>query len=793
MKSVGEAMAIGRTFKEALQKGIRSMEIKRFGFGLDKNDHWLKSQSDRGTGFQPVTDAKHPQNHGLKTHATAEWPIAEDKLRSMLAVPTADRLWYVRYALKMGGTIDQVHQLTKYDPWFIGQMKELVEFEEELFAKARTDKVQMGDVQTAKRLGYSDVQLTNMLGGRPSDLSQLRASEPLGKYVRPVYKLVDTCAAEFEAATPYYYSTYESSTSVPMPESSGNPRGRLELSAEDEIRLTDKPKVIIIGGGPNRIGQGIEFDYCCVHAAFAMKELGYESVMINSNPETVSTDYDTSDLLFFEPLTHEDILNICERLNGQPFRSAEDGVQSAEGRKNSSALQTPHSGLVKGVIVQLGGQTPLNLARGLHEAGVPIIGTSIDALDRAGDREQFRDLLKELGLKQPANGIARNVPDAKRIANEVTYPVLVRPSFVLGGRAMEIVYDDAHLDRYMREAIDASTLSDTPILIDKFLDNADECDLDCVADFDEAGNGRAVVIGVMEHIEEAGIHSGDSACVLPPYTFSKDLIARLKEQTYKLAKALKVRGLMNVQYAVKDNEIYVIEVNPRASRTVPFVGKATGMPWAKIAAKVMAGKTLDELGITEQPDPKHVSVKEVVFPFSKFPGVDVILGPEMRSTGEVMGLDVNFPLAFAKSQLAAGTKLPLKGNVYISVAERDREKALPIAQQFATLGFEILTSSGTGGFLAKHGIKNTVLNKLSEGRPNILDRMKNGDIALIVNTPTRKGTGTDEAKIRSGAVMNRVPIFTTLTAASAVAEAIAALQKEDWEVRPLQAYFAKKG
>jgi carbamoyl-phosphate synthase large subunit len=809
MKSVGEAMAIGRTFKEALQKGIRSMEIKRFGFGLDKNDKWLAAQS-RGVSAPLMSS---PQNHERGAHATnsEEWPIADEKLRAKLAVPTADRLWYVRYALKMGWSIDQVHQLTKYDPWFIGQMKELVEFEVELVAAmpqvaevtspspvwdhrelAVADEAVVDLYARAKILGYSDTQIGSLWNSVSNTWRvDLKKS--------PVYKLVDTCAAEFEAATPYYYSTYEEafarrsetpdlsaaeaksfSRSRPVVQEAVKEIARWKFLAEDEIRLTDKPKIIIIGGGPNRIGQGIEFDYCCVHAAFAMKELGYESVMINSNPETVSTDYDTSDLLFFEPLTHEDILNICERLNGKPFTTGSD------------ATRREPSGLVKGVIVQLGGQTPLNLARGLHEAGVPIIGTSIDALDRAGDREQFRDLLKQLGLKQPANGIARNVPDSKRIANEIGYPVLVRPSFVLGGRAMEIVYDDAHLDRYMREAIDASTLSDTPILIDKFLDNADECDLDCVADFDANGNGRAVVIGVMEHIEEAGIHSGDSACVLPPYTFSADLIKRLKEQTYKLAKALKVRGLMNVQYAVKNDEIYVIEVNPRASRTVPFVGKATGMPWAKIAVKVMAGKTLDELGIFEQPDPKHVSVKEVVFPFSKFPGVDVILGPEMRSTGEVMGIDVNFPLAFAKSQLAAGTKLPLKGNVYISVAANDRDKVLPIAKQFAALGFNIFTSSGTGGFLANADVTNTIINKLSEGRPNLIDKMKNGDIQLIVNTPTRKGIGTDEGKIRSAAVMNRVPIFTTLTAASAVVQAIDALQKGDWEVRPLQAYFEKK-
>ncbi len=796
MKSVGEAMAIGRTFKEALQKGIRSMEVKRFGFGLDGQDKWLKSQ--RGTGFQPVDEAKRSANHGLETRATEDWPIPEDKLRRKLAVPSQGRLYYVRYALKMGWSVEQVHQLTHIDPWFLGQMKELVEFEEELKEAGQyvrqmrlpfvgSELVLQPDraneprvysaLSRAKLWGYSDIQIAeiweqDLVAG---DIRRFRTkSTPRFDGIRPVYKLVDTCAAEFEAATPYYYSTYESPVaSIGNPHPSPPPQAGEGARAEDEIRLTDRPKVIIIGGGPNRIGQGIEFDYCCVQAAFAMRELNLESVMINSNPETVSTDYDTSDLLFFEPLTHEDVLNICERLNNAPFSRDPKGS----------------AGLVKGVIVQLGGQTPLNLARGLTDAGVPILGTPIDSLDRAGDRELFRDLLKKLGLKQPPNGIARNVVDAKRIANEVTYPVLVRPSFVLGGRAMEIVYDDAQLDTYMRDAIDASTLADKPILIDKFLDNADECDLDCIADYDEQGNGNAIVIGVMEHIEEAGIHSGDSACVLPPYTFSKELIARLKEQTKKLAKELRVRGLMNVQYAIKDGDIYVIEVNPRASRTVPFVGKATGIPWAKIAAKVMAGKSLAELGYTKDPeDPKHVSVKEVVFPFSKFPGVDIILGPEMRSTGEVMGIDDNFPLAFAKSQLAAGTNLPLKGNVYVSVRSSDRKAVVPIAQKLAKLGFRILTSSGTGATLAEAGVPNTVIPKLAEGRPNIIDKMKNGEIQLIINTPTKKGPATDEGKIRAASVMNRVPTFTTLTAASAAADAIEALQKTGWGVKPLQAY-----
>ncbi|HZZ42524.1 MAG TPA: carbamoyl-phosphate synthase large subunit [Tepidisphaeraceae bacterium] len=768
MKSVGEAMSIGRTFKEALQKGIRSMEVKRFGFGLDKYDKWLNSQ--RGTGLQPV-------QHGLETHATKredsdkttqgesaeqEWPIGEEKLRRKLAVPSQGRLYYVRYALKMGWSVERVHELTNYDPWFLAQMKELVDFESELYAFRQRlhDKTYPVSelaalMHRAKEWGYSDVQLA-VIWGKNTSVSDIRNTRNrLG--VNPVYKLVDTCAAEFEAATPYYYSTYETPY---MRE--GKP------VAEDEIRLTQRPKVIIIGGGPNRIGQGIEFDYCCVQAAFACREMGIESVMINSNPETVSTDYDTSDLLFFEPLTHEDVLNVCERLNGRPF--AEKG------------------GLVQGVIVQFGGQTPLNLAKGLQDAGVPILGTSVASIDAAGDREQFRDLVQKLGLKQPENGIARNVADAREIAKKIGYPVLVRPSFVLGGRAMEIVSDEEQLNYYMAHAVEAAATADSPILIDRFLDHATECDVDCLAD-----DAHAVVIGVMEHIEEAGIHSGDSACALPPYSLSTDVIRRLKEQTRALAKALKVKGLMNVQYAIKDNEIYLIEVNPRASRTVPFVSKATGIPWAKIAAKVMAGKTLAELGYTaDQPDPAHVSVKEVVFPFAKFPGVDVILGPEMRSTGEVMGIDRNFPMAFAKAQIAAGTVLPTKGTVFVSVRQQDHEAIVPVARELAQSGFEMIASEGTHGVLVKNGVAAKRVAKISEGRPNVLDLIKNGKVQLIINTPTKKGPATDEGKIRATAVMYKTPILTTLTAARAATSAIRALQAGDWEVRPLQEYFPKR-
>jgi carbamoyl-phosphate synthase large subunit len=807
MKSVGEAMAIGRTFKEALQKGIRSMEVKRFGFGLDKYDKWLNSERYyySGAGASPVA-----ADHGRGAHATlpasaraeddnsdkttqgessaTEWPIPEAKLRRKLSVPSQGRLYYIRYALKMGWTIEQIHELTNIDPWFLAEMKELVDFENVLdevgpnildnaacFGGDGTLRNADGEtwsatslLRRAKTFGYSDVQLAQISQSDLSarDIRKLREE----RLIRATYKLVDTCAAEFEAATPYYYSTYEEPYTI-----NGKP------VAEDEIRLTNKPKVIIIGGGPNRIGQGIEFDYCCVQAAFAMKDLGLESVMINSNPETVSTDYDTSDLLFFEPLTHEDVLNICERLNCRPF--SESG------------------GLVKGVIVQFGGQTPLNLARGLKEAGVPILGTSVDSIEAAGDREKFRDLIQRLKLKQPANGIARNLAEARAIAKQIGYPVLVRPSFVLGGRAMEIVSDEDQLNFYMTNAIEASgtgaATTDSPILIDKFLDNATEVDVDCIADFAPETpdvhpglQGQAIIIGVMEHIEEAGIHSGDSACALPPYSLSKPIVEELKRQTRELAKALQVRGLMNVQYAIKNNEIYLIEVNPRASRTVPFVGKATGVAWAKIAAKVMTGKSLAELGVEELPDPKHTSVKEVVFPFTKFPGVDVILGPEMRSTGEVMGIDDNFPLAFAKSQIAAGSTLPTSGNVFISVRKEDQPQILPIARLLSELGFTLLATSGTQELLAKHDIPSQLIKKLSEGRPNIKDFIKNGQVQLIINTPTKKGPQTDEGQIRSMAVLNRIPIVTTLTGAHAATRAIKALKDGDWGVRPLQDYFA---
>jgi len=781
MKSVGEAMSIGRTFKESLQKGIRSMELKRFGFGLDANDKWLAAQ--RG-----VTDA--------------EWPVDESKLRRKLTVPSQGRLYYIRYAFKLGYTVEQIFELTKIDPWFLDQLKQIVDFEEELLGRERLEDVDAELMWRAKQLGYSDPQLAQVYLGSISVDSILRVRayrKRLG--VEPVYKLVDTCAAEFEAATPYYYSTYErpyQRTGVPTSVGMRAAGSDSSPVCDDEIRVTDRKKVVILGGGPNRIGQGIEFDYCCVQAAFAAKEMGFEAVMVNSNPETVSTDYDTSDLLFFEPLTLEDVLNLCERLNGAPLGASHD-----------------NAGLLHGVIVQFGGQTPLNLAHGLQQAGVPIIGTSVESIDRAEDREHFAALLDELNIQQPANGIARNVDEAIAIANRLTYPVLVRPSFVLGGRAMETVFDDEQLRKYMRMALGASDLRDVPILVDRFLFHATECDVDVIADYASHPTPyapRSLVAGVMEHIEEAGIHSGDSACTIPPYSLPPEVVEKIKQQSRALAAALRVRGLMNVQYAIRrlgepasaggsgggsgdksgggpTHEVYVIEVNPRASRTVPFVSKATGVPWAKLAAKVMIGASLDSLGVTEEVIPKHWSVKESVFPFNKFPGVDVILGPEMRSTGEVMGIDANFALAFAKSQLAAGTTLPMEGRVFLSVREGDKPAAEAIARRLLSMGYEVMTTAGTHAFLKERGIPTTPSLKISEGRPNAIDLIKNGELALVINTPTRKGAGTDEGKLRATATRFAVPIVTTMTAATVAVQAMAALRQGRYGVKALQDYF----
>ncbi len=756
MKSVGEAMSIGRTFRESLQKGIRSMEVKRFGLGLDRMDKWLAAQRETA----PVKPA------GKNAPATSNWPIPEDKLHRKLAVPSQGRLYYVRYAMKMNWSLEQIYQITKIDYWFLDQIEQLVKFEDVLCSYKKLEEVPASVLREAKQYGYSDPQLANLyLGDINTDtiLAVRTHRKKLG--IEPVYKLVDTCAAEFEAQTPYYYSTYES----PMTRN-GKP------VYDDEVRVTDRKKIVILGGGPNRIGQGIEFDYCCVQAAFAAQELGFEAVMINSNPETVSTDYDTSDLLFFEPLTLEDVLNICERLNGAP-------------------LGQP--GNLHGAIVQFGGQTPLNLAQGLLKAGVPIIGTRVDSIDLAGSRERFRDLLQSLKIRQPENGIARSLEEAVAVAERIGYPVLVRPSYVLGGRGMETCFHRDQLMQYMKTAVDVSELANAPVLIDKFLSEAIECDVDVVADYSDANPAPTTMIaGVMEHIEEAGIHSGDSACALPPYSLPQRVIDSLIEKSKQLAAALRVNGLMNVQYAItrpgngaEDYEIFVLEVNPRASRTVPFVSKATGVSWARIAAKVMAGQRLADLGVAENLYPAHTSVKESVFPFSKFPGVDVILGPEMRSTGEVMGADADFAVAFAKAQMAAGGSLPSEGNVFLSVRESDKGHVVDVARRLIELGFTVYATGGTYTYLATNGVKVKRVNKISEGRPNALDMIADKQLQLIINTPTKKGMNTDEGKLRATAVRYSIPMVTTTTGAAAAVRAIAALRRGDWTVKAVQDYY----
>jgi len=698
MKSVGEVMAVGRTFKEALQKAVRSLEIGRFGLGAD------------GKGESPF-----------------------ESIRERLALPTAERLFHLRTALKMGSMPAEIAEQTRIDSWFLMNMKQICDLEEEI-KRHRTDGRELLAMdrqllRQAKEYGFSDVQLAHLLGSDEMTVRKWRQE----KGILPTYKPVDTCAAEFEAYTPYYYSTYES---------------------EDEVRPGSKKRVMILGGGPNRIGQGIEFDYCCVHASFALREEGYETIMVNSNPETVSTDYDTSDRLYFEPLTREDVLNIVEK-------------------------EKP-----EGVIVQFGGQTPLNLAVPLEKAGVRILGTTPDSIDRAEDRERFKDLIKKLGLVQPQNGTASSFEEARVVAREVGYPVIVRPSYVLGGRAMEIVYDEETLERYIRDAVKASP--EHPILIDKFLEEAIEVDVDAIADGE-----RVVIGGIMEHIEEAGIHSGDSACVLPPYTLSDNLLEVIKENTYALAKELEVKGLMNIQYAVRNDVVYILEVNPRASRTIPFVSKATGIPLAKLAAKVMVGRTLEKLGFTHEVEVEHVSVKESVFPFNRFPGVDTILGPEMKSTGEVMGIDHAFGIAFAKAQLAAGQLLPRKGKVFISVKNRDKRPIIFIAKKLSDFGFQIVATRGTAKALAQNGIPVGLVNKVQEGRPNIVDLIKNREIDLIINTPTGHRPKRDQVSIRAVAVAHNVPLVTTISGAAASVNGIEALLKEEIHVKSLQEYHRK--
>ena len=698
MKSVGEVMAIGRTFKESLQKAIRSMEIDSYGF------------DDKGRGPR-----------------AADRAALEQKLR----VPNARRLWYMADAYRAGMSTDDLYALTKIDPWFLDNVKQLVEFEH----LTRAATVESGGtlpedvLREAKRRGFSDMRLAQLSGQSEQQIREARHAAG----IVPVYKMVDTCGAEFPAHTPYLYSTYED---------------------EDESGVTTRKKIMILGGGPNRIGQGIEFDYCCVHAAFALKDDGFETIMVNCNPETVSTDYDTSDKLYFEPLTLEDVLAIVHRERPQ------------------------------GVIVQFGGQTPLKLAVPLQQAGVPILGTSPDSIDRAEDRQRFAALLSKLQLQQPPNGIALSADEAVRIAARLTYPVLVRPSYVLGGRAMEIVYDEDSLRRYMERALEAAP--DRTILVDKFIDDAIELDVDAISDGE-----RVVIGGIMEHIERAGVHSGDSACSLPTKSIPPAVLAEIRRQTTALALELNVIGLMNVQFAVKDGTVYILEVNPRASRTVPFVSKAIGVPLAKLAARVMAGRTLADLGFTEEIVPRHISVKEAVFPFAKFPGVDTLLGPEMKSTGEVMGIGASFGAAFAKAQIAAGTILPVKGTVFISVRDEDKAPVVPTAQRLARAGFSLIATNGTAAYLRAHGLEVETINKVAEGSPHIVDAILRGDIAMLINTPQGFGPNLDSFTIRRSALDCRVPYFTTVAGAEAATEGVELLQREALTVCALQDYHRR--
>ncbi len=701
MKSVGEVMAIGRTFKESLQKSLRALEVGVCGFDskfFDLSDDVRRALSEN------------------------ERQLLLDKLR----VPNADRIWYLADALRTGMSVEEICQITFFDPWFVHNIRQIIEKEEELKESGYAG-MSVEILLEAKQYGFSDKMLGKLWGKSEDEVRALRHRLK----IRPVYKRVDTCGAEFVAYTPYLYSTYEE---------------------ECEAAPTDRKKIMILGGGPNRIGQGIEFDYCCVHGVFALAEDGYETIMVNCNPETVSTDYDTSDRLYFEPLTLEDVLEIV------------------------------HVEKLVGVIVQFGGQTPLKLAVALEKAGVPIIGTSPDAIDRAEDRERFQEMLHKLGLLQPENGTARSFDEAEVVANRIGYPVVVRPSYVLGGRAMEIVYDVENLRRYMTTAVLVSP--EHPILIDKFLNEAIEIDVDALCD------GSEVVIGgIMEHIEEAGIHSGDSACSLPPYTLAQEVIDEIRRQTVMMALELNVKGLMNVQYALKDGKIYILEVNPRASRTAPFVSKATGRPLAKIAARVMAGKSLKELGVFGDIVPSYYSVKEAVFPFAKFPGVDTILGPEMKSTGEVMGIGDTFAEAFAKAQLGANVKLPLTGNVFISVRDIDKKCILETAKKLQACGFGLIATDGTAAFLIEKGLNVRSINKVLQGRPHIVDALKNGEVQLVINTTHGAQAVVDSYSIRREALMQGIAYDTTISGASAIADAIIALKTQELRVKPLQDYL----
>ncbi|BCR04997.1 carbamoyl-phosphate synthase (glutamine-hydrolyzing) [Desulfuromonas versatilis] len=706
MKSVGEAMAIGRTFKESLQKALRSLEIGSHGF---ESRMFASPEEYRRALSQAELD----------------------KLRAKLRIPNWERMWYLADAMRAGFSNDEIYELTWIDPWFLHNIRQIIDMEARLIKAPELQDKSGSEFREllleAKQYGFADKRLAVLWGVTETDVRQFRHE----RKVRPVYKRVDTCGAEFEAHTPYLYSTYET---------------------ECEAEPTDRKKIMILGGGPNRIGQGIEFDYCCVHGVFALAEDGFETIMVNCNPETVSTDYDTSDRLYFEPLTFEDVLEIV-------------------------AVEKP-----VGVIVQFGGQTPLKLAVALEKAGVPIIGTSPDAIDRAEDRERFQALLHKLGLKQPDNGLARSFEEAEKVAGRIGYPVVVRPSYVLGGRAMEIVYGVDQLRNYMQFAVEASP--EHPILVDKFLEEAIEVDVDALSD------GTDVVIGgIMQHIEEAGIHSGDSACALPPFSLDPAIIDDIRRQTVALALELKVIGLMNIQYAVKGSTVYLLEVNPRASRTVPFVSKATGRPLAKIAARVMAGKTLAELGVSGEIIPKHISVKESVFPFVKFPGVDTLLGPEMKSTGEVMGIDMEFGKAFAKAQLGANVKLPKGGRVFVSVKDSDKKYILEPCRKLIDSGFEIVATRGTAAYLEEKGLPATPINKVKEGRPHCVDAIKSHEITMVFNTTFGAQSVADSYSIRRTALVYNVAYFTTVAGMKAAADGIVAMNRESLDVKPLQEYY----
>jgi carbamoyl-phosphate synthase large subunit len=703
MKSVGEAMSIGRTFQESLQKGLRSME----------------------TGLTGLNDLDIPGADGGRNKGA---------IKAALSQPSADRLLVIAQALRHGLTVEEVNACCSYDPWFIDQIKEIIDAEAEV--KLKGLPIDAPGLLRLKKMGFSDERLSELSGKTLVETAFRR--EVLN--VKPVFKRIDTCAAEFPSNTPYMYSCYE---------------GDGIQAGDCESAPTDRDKVVILGGGPNRIGQGIEFDYCCVHAAYALSDAGFETIMVNCNPETVSTDYDTSDRLYFEPLTAETVIELV--------------------RKEQS------KGRVLGVIVQFGGQTPLKLAAALEKAQIPILGTSPDAIDLAEDRQRFQVLLQEIGLRQPANGIARTLDEAKAVAKTIGYPVVIRPSYVLGGRAMRIVHDDEGLARYMKDAV--LVTGNNPVLIDRYLSDATEVDVDCLAD------GKDVfVAGIMEHIEEAGIHSGDSACSLPPHSLAPEVIAEIKRQTGLLARSLNVVGLMNVQFAVKAGDIYILEVNPRASRTVPFVAKATGIPIAKIASRIMAGESLASFQLVDRPM-KHVAVKEAVFPFARFPGVDILLGPEMKSTGEVMGIDSDFPRAFAKSQLGSGTRLPTVGTAFLSVRDADKPALVEIARRLTDLGLKVIATNGTAAWLKSHGVDVGVVNKVQEGRPHCVDAMLSGQVQLVVNTTEGSQAVSDSFSIRRTALIHNIPHYTTTAGARAAVDAIKALRAGTLDVTPLQSYF----